>query len=100
MYLFYMYSLPLTLIDGYLQRRASDIRVLQKGLDVNSVEEFNRLGHQMMGNARTFGFPELEPIAIKMERLILANLQEEGAILIGEYSDCISKRIQEFQKQM
>lgn len=80
-----MITLPQEMINTYIQRRATDLEILQKSLKENSVTEFNRIGHQLSGNARNFGFDALEPIAQKMEKLTAAELPVRGPDLINEF---------------
>jgi HPt (histidine-containing phosphotransfer) domain-containing protein len=78
-------DLPKEIIETYLQRRAFDVVSLQKSLSENSVKEFNRIGHQLVGNAPSFGFDELSPIASQMEDLTPDKLSAEGGELIHQF---------------
>lgn len=78
-------DLPKEVIVTYLQRRANDVDTLQKSLSENSVKEFNRIGHQLVGNASSFGFDELTPIASQMEDLKLESLTSDGIELIEQF---------------
>ena len=51
----------------YLERRKSDIESLKAALRSRSFEEFKRVGHQLKGNAASFGYNDLEKIAIQLE---------------------------------
>jgi len=51
----------------YLERRKTDIQTLKDSLSRSSFEEFKRIGHQLKGNAISFGYPDLEKIAIQLE---------------------------------
>jgi HPt (histidine-containing phosphotransfer) domain-containing protein len=78
-------DLPKEIIETYLQRRASDVDSLQRSLSENSAKEFNRIGHQLAGNASSFGFDELVPIASQMEDLTPERLSAEGSELIHQF---------------
>lgn len=78
-------DLPKEVIETYLQRRASDVDTLHKSLSENSVKEFNRIGHQLVGNAPSFGFDELVPIASQMEDLTPETLSVDGRELIEQF---------------
>lgn len=78
-------DLPKEVIETYLQRRAQDVDTLQKSLSENSVKEFNRIGHQLVGNAPSFGFDELVPIASQMEDLSSDSLLTEGSELLNQF---------------
>ena len=64
-----MDGLPIKMMTTYLERRLVDIDRLRQSLENGSVDEFNRIGHQLKGNARSFGFDELEPLGLRMEML-------------------------------
>lgn len=52
----------------YIERRKKDIESLKAALEVRNYEEFKRIGHQLKGNAVSFGYADLEKIAIQMEQ--------------------------------
>lgn len=52
----------------YIERRKKDIESLKSALQTNSYDEFKRIGHQLKGNAASFGYSELEKVAIQMEQ--------------------------------
>lgn len=86
------YSIPDNLIEVYIQRRKVDIEVLEKSIFENSIEAFHRIGHQLSGNARSFGFPELESLGQRMEKLSLQALASEGSTLVKELSTWLSSQ--------
>ncbi len=88
-----MISLPKEMLDAYLQRRQADIEVLKKSIQLDSVADFNRIGHQLLGNARNFGFYTLEPIAAKLESLKKENLREQGPSIINEFSEWLTQAL-------
>lgn len=51
----------------YLERRKIDLQTLKDALSRSSFEEFKHIGHQLKGNAISFGYPELEKIALQLE---------------------------------
>ena len=51
----------------YLERRKTDIESLKAALRSRSFEEFKRVGHQLKGNAASFGYGDLEKIAVQLE---------------------------------
>lgn len=52
----------------YLERRKKDIESLRSALNTRSFEEFKRVGHQLKGNASSFGYGDLEKLAIQIEQ--------------------------------
>ena len=51
----------------YIERRKKDIESLRSALSIGSFEEFKRIGHQLKGNAASFGYADLEKVAIQIE---------------------------------
>ena len=82
-----MFSLPIEMRVRYLQRRNCDLEIIKRAIFNNSIEEINTIGHQWMGNARSFGFESLESIAYELENIELENLSKQGPRLIQDFSD-------------
>ncbi len=61
------FSIPKEARERYLERRKADLDKLQIALKSQAFNEFKRIGHQLKGNAASFGYPELEKIALQME---------------------------------
>ncbi len=89
-----MFSLPKEMIKTYLDRRVTDVLTLKECLQKNSVEEFNRIGHQLLGNAKSYGFPDLESIASQMEDLTTAELQSRGPQLVEQFNQWLQSALQ------
>lgn len=51
----------------YIERRMKDIESLRQALAQKSFDEFKRIGHQLKGNAASFGYMDLEKVAIQLE---------------------------------
>ncbi len=51
----------------YIERRKKDIESLRAALSQRTFDEFKRVGHQLKGNAASFGYMELEKVAIQLE---------------------------------
>lgn len=77
-------NLPSEMIEKYVSRRELDLEQIKKNLIEGRVEDFNRIGHQLRGNARTFGFTNLDEISNQMEKLNLENLANLGPKIITE----------------
>jgi HPt (histidine-containing phosphotransfer) domain-containing protein len=52
----------------YIERRKKDIESLKAALEIRNYEEFKRIGHQLKGNAASFGYADLEKISVQMEQ--------------------------------
>lgn len=60
-------QVPIALKQQYIERRRADVARLWMALENGSFETLSRSGHQLKGNASTFGFSELVPIATALE---------------------------------
>ena len=60
-------SIPKEVRLRYIERRQKDIEALRSALRTQALEEFIRIGHQLKGNASSFGYSDLEKVAIQME---------------------------------
>ncbi len=87
------------MIETYLRRREDDLAVLHNSLQKRSVDAFNRIGHQLAGNARNFGFPELEGLGFKMENLKPSQLDQAGPALLNEYKQWVDSKKTKQPKQ-
>lgn len=83
-------QIPVEARQKYLERRKQDVIASKEALSKQDYYFLERLGHQIKGNAITFGFDELTNIAIAIEQAAkaknTAQLQElmdkfEAAIL-------------------
>lgn len=91
------FKLPFEVTQRYLERRRDEIVIFQKSLSENNVKEFNRIGHQLAGNATSYGFNELTPIASRMESLKADELQSEGTQLFHQFKEWL-KTVQQEKK--
>lgn len=88
-----MFNLPVHMIENYIQRRSTDFGLLKTSLANNEIDEFNRIGHQLLGNCSNFGFAELEPLAKKMDELKAEELSTRGPELLAQYSSWLDQNL-------
>jgi HPt (histidine-containing phosphotransfer) domain-containing protein len=55
------------LIKKYLQRRNEDLNLCERALANQDYETLQMIGHKILGNAGSFGFPELGQIGKLLE---------------------------------
>ena len=60
-------ELPPPLVSQYLQNCRSDLAQLKVALGAGEYEKARRLGHQMKGTGKPYGFPELTQIGRAIE---------------------------------
>lgn len=80
-------ELPIEMINNYIKRRAEDYNVLEKALEESDVGRFHKIGHQMKGNASSFGFDELTPLAIRMQQVTSSNIKSEGISILEDFKN-------------
>lgn len=51
----------------YIQRRLSDFAECHKAIEIGDFYFLEKIGHQVKGNAESFGFDALSPIGIALE---------------------------------
>lgn len=67
-------DLPQEFYVNYITRREKDLEALTQAAQAQDVEVFKRVGHQIKGNAESFGFGELTMIAQEIEKVSAADL--------------------------
>lgn len=72
-------EIPEEVRQRYLDRRRRDIECLRSALDSGTFDEFKRIGHQLKGNAASFGYNELESLAVQMEAAAVREDLNEAA---------------------
>lgn len=61
-------QIPEEIRQNYLVRRQKDLETLKSSLAARNLGEFKRIGHQLKGNAASFGYFDLEKIAVALEK--------------------------------
>jgi HPt (histidine-containing phosphotransfer) domain-containing protein len=60
-------QLPLEMRQAYLQRRKADLVALEEACSKMEAPFLQRIGHQLRGNALSYGFDELSVIGTQLE---------------------------------
>ena len=81
---------------SYFERRESDLTKLRVSLERNRADEFRRIGHQLLGNAATYGFYDLEKLARRIYDANQGRLHLEGPDLIRDFDKWIASTRAEF----
>jgi HPt (histidine-containing phosphotransfer) domain-containing protein len=85
------FDIPKEMKKTYLRRRYEDLELLKLGLQEKSIKEFNRVGHQLLGNAKSFGYINIEPLAHKMEKLTCDELAAIGLQIVHDFQSWIQR---------
>ena len=75
----------------YIERRQKDIESLREALTSKALDEFARIGHQLKGNASSFGYPDLEKIGIQLEQAGVKRDALEASRTLQMFEDWYSK---------
>lgn len=81
---------PIEARQKYLERRKQDVIASKEALSKQDFSFLERLGHQIKGNAVTFGFDELTSIAIEIEQASKEKKLELLKILIQKFESAVS----------
>lgn len=65
------FVIPPVRIVRYLRNRSTDLKACENYFKDQDYESIKKITHQIRGSARTFGFEELESIAINLEEAAL-----------------------------
>lgn len=83
-------QVPVEARQKYLERRKQDIIASKEALSKQDYPFLERLGHQIKGNAVTFGFDELTNIAVAIEQAAKAKniMQLQG--LVDQFESAVN----------
>ena len=76
----------------YIERRKENLAALEQALQTKDFEVWKTIGHQLKGNARTFGFVELEPVAVQIEKVAIDQSWDQAESLISEFRLWLEKQ--------
>ena len=76
----------------YLHRRRGDLAKLIEAAANADIEVFHRIGHQLKGNASTYGYDDLEALGIRLEDEMTAFDLAKANGLIREFQEWLEQR--------
>lgn len=80
--------IPQEVRQRYLERRKKDLLTLKSALQSKCYDDFKRIGHQLKGNAASFGYLDLEKLAIQLENVSLNGTDSLlAAQLVHQFED-------------
>ena len=82
-------QVPTEARQKYLDRRKQDIIACQEALSKQDFNFLERVGHQIKGNAVTFGFDELTNVAVAMEIAAKAKDLQQLQDLVAKFTTAI-----------
>lgn len=94
-------DLPPSMYVNYLARRKADHARLKEALATSQgLEDFKVVGHQIKGNATSFGFDDLVAIGEKMEKMSTAELTSDGPRLLDDFWKWIEATEQRLEREL
>lgn len=82
-------QIPLEDRKKYIERRISDLTACKKALEAKDYVFLMRIGHQIKGNAATFSFDDLAPVATALETAAEAKNDFEIHEVLAKLEDAI-----------
>ncbi len=82
-------QVPVEARQKYLDRRKQDITACHEAVSKQDFGFLERIGHQIKGNAVTFGFDELTGVAVAMEQAAKAKDLTQLKELVEKFSTAI-----------
>lgn len=76
----------------YIERRKQDYTTCVEALDKNDFETFLRIGHQLKGNAASFGFDDLGIIAAELEKAAKAQDLTQIKNQLGKFENFLKNK--------
>lgn len=70
----------------YIQRRVADLKECNKAIEAGDFAFLETIGHQIKGNAQSFGFDSLSPIGIALENAAKARNIPELKKIVSDFT--------------
>lgn len=83
-------DIPQEFIIKYIERRKTDLESCEQALRSKDFEAIARVGHQIKGNAASFGFDDLGTIAIDMEAYALKQDEENLHKVMNRFNNFLA----------
>jgi HPt (histidine-containing phosphotransfer) domain-containing protein len=82
-------QLPIEMRQAYLQRRKADLVLLEEACQKMEASYLQRIGHQLRGNALSYGFDELSTIGTQLEAASKINDFHEAEQLVKQIKNYV-----------
>lgn len=83
-------TLPQEMYVTYLERRKVELERLKQAAAEGRIEDFKVVGHQLKGNAPSYGFEDLAVIARKLELVTVETVSTDGQSLLKDYEQWLT----------
>jgi HPt (histidine-containing phosphotransfer) domain-containing protein len=82
----------------YLKRRTAELIECQKALKLRDFRYLEKVGHQVKGNAVSFGFEKFLPIAVDLEGAAQSKDARRLESVLQELSESVMKTVKGFEE--
>ena len=82
-------KVPIEMKGTYVERRKSELLELDKAIENNDFNFMEKIGHQIKGNAQSFGFDQLSPIAVALEKAAKSKDITEAKRVIQQFHEVL-----------
>lgn len=80
------------LIPAYLDRRSKEVEQMKQYLEESDIKNLGRIGHQLKGSAKSYGFEELGQLGSELEKLSqLENNFDQIKVIVSKITDKIGE---------
>ncbi len=73
----------------YIQRRKTDFVELNKAIENGDFSFLEKIGHQVKGNAQSFGFDELSPVGIALEKAAKSKDLAQAKTIVKRFGEIV-----------
>jgi HPt (histidine-containing phosphotransfer) domain-containing protein len=87
----FVMTIPDEMRQKYISRRMNDLKALREALAQNDFELFSKVGHQLKGNAATFGYDSLGLLGEKMEDIAQTKNHNEAEACLNTLDNWITE---------
>ena len=84
---------PEEMLNRYFERRKRDLEECVRHLREGKMNFIEKVGHQLKGNAVTFGYPELSLIGKELEIAAQEGKKEQVSAAIGKFREWVDVHI-------
>lgn len=86
-------DVPQEMLFRYMERRKKDLETCLLCLEKENFTELEKVGHQLKGNAVTFGYSELSEIGSHMEKAAARKDVDEIERALEEFSSWVNHHL-------
>ncbi len=84
---------PDEMLSRYFERRKRDLEECVRHLREGKMSFIEKVGHQLKGNAVTFGYPELSTIGKELEIAAQEGKTDQVAVVIDKFRNWVDVHI-------